>query len=521
MTGSFTHWRSIPLQAGLALGHVAVLFNAGAYIAMLPRVAGGLGLPPSYGTWTQTDFMIGLAVGFPLSGALGPRHGLEPMVRWSCMAFALASLGCAVAETLPLFLTGRIALGVAGGILLPASQKLSLSAFPEARKDLGLTVWGLLALTPFTLGTAFGGWLAEELGWRWLFYLNIPIILLSATVIPESVTGKDADPPPFDVAGLALTLLFLFGAQTLLNQGNDLDWVDSAWITALAPTVALAALGLARATRARPHPFLALDLLARRNVAIGLLGLTLGFLCFQGLLSLLIVQLQLLLGYSSALAGLVFLPMFVLAKPGATIMHGLVCRIDARLLASVNLAGFACVYFWFSRHDTRGSFDHILWPKLAEGLCLGAFFAPLTTILLHDLPAALQARTAEMAGLFRLAGGAFGITLAGVVLYRRTPFHQSRMVEHLTRLDPQTLPAMQRLARMGHTEGAALARLIRTVTQQAAILAIDEAFWMAGWLCLALAGLVWLARPTVLSPGRRNRRKERRTRALEEILEEP
>ena len=519
MTGNQTSWRSsTPLQIGLALGHVAVLFNAGAYIAMLPRVAGGLGLPPSFATWTQTDFMIGLAVGIPLSGALSLRHGLEPTVRWACLAFALASLVCAVAETLPPFLGGRIALGVAGGILLPASQKLSLGAFSDARKDLGLTLWGLLALTPFTLGTALGGWLAEEAGWRWLFYLNLPIVLLAAAVIPESVTGKAAATPPFDWIGFALTLLCLFGVQTLLNQGNDLDWLDSLWIAALAMLAGLAALGLARTARA--HPFLELRLLARRNVAIGLLGLTLGFLCFQGLLSLLIVQLQLLLGYSSALAGLVFLPLFVLAKPGAAIMHSLTRRIDARRLASVNLAGFALVYFWISRHDTRAAFDHILWPKLAEGLCLGTFFAPLTTLLLHDLPAPLQARAAELAGLFRLAGGAIGITLAGVVLYRRAPFHQSRMVEHLTHLDPQTLPAVQGLMRMGHTELAALGRLTRTVTQQAAILTIDEAFWMAGWVFLALAGLVWLARPTVVH-GRRRRREDRRTMALEEMLEEP
>ena len=162
MSAFVAAWRLTTLQTGLALGHLAVLFNAGAYIAMLPRVAGGLGVPPSFGTWTQTDFMIGLALGLPLSGTLTARRGFERTARAALLAFAAASAACAAAESLPPFLAGRILLGLAGGVLLPASQKLSLGAFPAHRKDLGLTLWGLLALTPFSLGTAFGGWLAEE-----------------------------------------------------------------------------------------------------------------------------------------------------------------------------------------------------------------------------------------------------------------------------------------------------------------------------------------------------------------------
>ena len=511
-------WRLTTLQTGLALGHLAVLFNAGAYIAMLPRVAGGLGVPPSFGTWTQTDFMMGLALGLPLSGALTARRGLERTAHAALLVFAAASVVCAAADSLPPFLAGRIALGLAGGVLLPASQKLSLNAFPEHRKDFGLTLWVLLALTPFSLGTAFGGWLAEEAGWRWLFYLNVPIVLLAAAAIPSGpvVSPPTGDRPSFDAWGFVLAALALFGAQTLLNQGNDLDWMDSRWLLALVITVALAAGRLVLRTRTTPQPILALDLLARRNVAIGAAGLTLGFLCFQGLLSLLIVQAQLVLGYSSALAGMMFLPLFVLAKPGAYIAHALSRRFDARWLASANLAGFALVYFWISRYDNPAAFDQMLWPKLAEGLCLGTFFAPLTAILLHGLPAAEQGRVAELAGLMRLAAGAFGITLAGVVLYRRTPFHQSRWVEQLTHLDPYTLPALKHLMRLGYGETAAMARLTRTVTQHAAILAINEAFWMAGWIFLGLSGLVWLAHPT-----RARAEPSRLEAALEELLEEP
>jgi DHA2 family multidrug resistance protein len=314
--------------------------------------------------------------------------------------------------------------------------------------------------------------------------------------------------------------VILGGAQTLLNQGNDFDWLDSPLLAGIAVGVGVALLYAVPWGLGTPHAVVDLRLFGSRNFVIGLAGLCLGFLCFQGLLSLLVVQLQLLLGYSSALAGLVFLPMAVFAKPVATFMHDLAKRIDARLLASANLLGFAAVYFWISGYDRPASFEQIFWPKLAEGLCLGTFFVPLTVIMLHGLPLPSQARAVELAGLLRIAAGAFGITLSGVVLYRRTPFHQSRFVERLTVLDPLTDSTLDRLAGQGFGEVAALARLARMVTRQAAVLALDEAFWVSAWVFVALSLLVWLAHPTHL-PAKVTAKEELRETALEELIEEP
>lgn len=513
-------WQGWLTHTALSLGHVAVLFNAGAYIAMLPRVAGSLGVAPSFGTWTQTDFMIALAIGFPLAGALSRRYGDARVASGAYAAFALASLGCALAEELAAFLACRIVLGLSGGIALPVSQKLALGTVSERHKPLGLALWGLFALTPFTVGTTLGGWLADEHGWRWLFWSNIPIALLAlqasiGSLPPSAPTAATR----LDWTGFLLVSGVLMGTQNLLNLGNDFDWLnaDEVMVLTLITGFCLpwAILHLLR----QPDAFVDLRVLRSRNVAIALLALSLGFLGFQGLLSLLIVQLQLLLGYSSQLAGMVFLPMLLLSKPASIVAHQLSSRMDARWLASASLFGFALTYFWISRYDQPASFDQILWPKLAEGLCLGSLFAPLTVILLHGVAAAQQPRVMELVNLLRLASGAFGITLAGVVLYRRTPFHQSRFVERLTLLDPQTPAALERLIQQGFSPAAAEARLARTVTQHAAIFAIDEAFWLAGWLFVGLGMLVWLAQPT--RPVIRPQRAENREVAFENLMEEP
>lgn len=517
-----TGWRFNLYIVSLGLGHLIVLLNAGAYIAMLPRVAGGLGIPPSLGTWTQTDYMIGLALAFPLSGWLSSRIGDYRLFSLAFLVFALASVLIALSRELPAFLAARILLGLAGGITLPLGQSLVLKEYPDHKKSLGLAIWSLFTLGPFTLGTPIGGWIADHLGWRWLFYLNVPLSIWVAVSIAALLSGRDSQLSSrrLDGVGYWLLAIVLGGTQTFLNQGNDWDWLNSPYLTGVAVTVLTALAYLIVWEWDTPQPLIDIRLLAHRNFAIGFAGLFFGFLMFQGLLSLLVVQLQLLMGYSSFLAGLVFLPMAVFAKPLATIMHELVKRIDARIPASLNLLAFALIYLYIGTFDHADDFEQILWPKLLEGLCLGSFFVPLTAIMLHGLPAERHPAAVEFANLMRIAAGAFGITLQGVMLYRRTPFHQSRFVEHLTAFDRITDETLQRLMAHGFSEPAATAKLAKLATQHAALLAINDAFWIAGWGFLLLSLLVWAARPTSVRRGRRAARELRRE-ALEELVEEP
>ncbi len=495
-------WRFVLFNLALGLGHALVIFNAGAYIAMLPRVAGGLGIPPSYSTWTQTDYMTALAVGFPLGGWLARRIGPFRTVAPAYAGFALAALLCALARDLPLYLAGRILLGLCGGLTLPGGQALLLGEYSPQRKSVGIGVWSIVTLTPFSLGPPVGGWIADTLGWRWLFWLNIPVALFIATTLLILLYGRDTlrvRRVRFDTVGFALCTTVLFGLQTVLNLGNDRAWLQSGTVTALSlVTAGSLLLWVLQAGYAR-HPFIDLRLFADRNFAIATSVMTLGFLMFQGLLSLLIVQIQFQLGYSSWLAGLVFLPMAILAKPVASVMHEIVKRADPRFLASLSLLGFGICYFHLSRYSQADAFAHLFWPKLLEGACLGGFFVPLTTLMLHGLPVKRHAHALELANLLRIAAGAAGITVAGIVLYRRQPMHLTRYAEQHTVFEAPTEVALNLFQSLGLDETQAAAQFARLASRYSVIHAINDAFWMAGCGFLALAALVWLAKPTRLS----------------------
>jgi len=485
-------WRFLLFNLCVGGGHALVVFNAGAYIAMLPRVAGGLGIPLSVAAWTQTDYMTGLALGFPVGGWLSRRIGEYRPFAASFLVFALSSACCACATSLPLYLGARIILGFSGGVSLPIGQSLLLKEYPEKQKSLGIGVWNLVTLTPFTLGPPLGGWIADSLGWRWLFWLNIAAALSIAAGVGALLfaRGGRAIRRRFDSVGFTLAACTLLGLQTVLNQGNDSDWSNSPYIWAVAGfSVASVVFWVWWEARVK-HPYIDIRLFERRNITIGVLVLCCGFLMFQGLLSMLIVQLQVTLGYSSLLAGLVFLPMAIFAKPTAGLMHEIVKRTDARLLASLNLAAFSAVYFWLSQFDDPAAFDRLFWAKLFEGICLGSFFVPLTLLMLHELPAERHWQALELANFLRIAAGGFGISFQAIVLYRRTPLHLHRFAEiHSDAAAPQ------HLVNAGYSEAAAFAKFAKLVTQAQQIRSINDAYWLAGCVFLTLAALVWFAHP--------------------------
>jgi DHA2 family multidrug resistance protein len=520
-------WRFILFNVVLAIGHIIVLFNIGSYIVMMPHVVGELGgVTPSFGTWAQTDFMIALALAFPLSRRLAGKYGAYRVFVAAFFIYALASFLCAISESLWLFVPARVLLGFAGGVTLPVGQSLLLKEYPEHLKLLGLGIWGLVTLMPFTISFLIGGVIADELGWRYLFYLNTPIALFIAGTTGALLAGRGFDRSyiRFDTVGFILLALILGGIQTILNQGNDFDWMDSLFLRAVLIVVIVALPCFIIWELGERHPVFEIRLFAHRNFAIGTLCLVLGFLLIQGLMSMFTVQLQLLLGYSSSLGGMTFLSMILLAVPVAWVMHRFSSGFDARLLACVNLLGFALTLFWIGLFDEPASFDQIFWPMLLLGFFLGSFFPPLTKLTLHGLSGQQELRAAEGTGLLRIAGGAFGITLQGVGIFRWAPSHQLHLADHFGGRRFPTLNLVEefsdKLHRAGLTDEMIKGKLAAVIKQQAAILAMNDAFLLAGYLFAGMAALVWLAYPTYPYP-HPTRKQAMDDMQAEEMMEGP
>ena len=184
-------WRLSLFTATLALGTIVVLSNVPGYTITVPYVSGSLGgVNPSYGSWATTNHMVGIALGLPFARWFSGRYGDYRVYVVAMLLYALVAWICATSETLWQFLPARMLLGFIGGVTLPLAQSLALKEFPEHLRTWAAGIWGVLSMTPFTIGVFVSGWYAEFLSWRYLFYTDIVVGLLAAGLVSAMLYGR-------------------------------------------------------------------------------------------------------------------------------------------------------------------------------------------------------------------------------------------------------------------------------------------------------------------------------------------
>ena len=504
-------WRLWLLTATLALGTIVVLSNVPGYTITVPYVAGSLGgVTPSFGTWATTNHMVGIALGLPFARWFSGRYGDYRVYVVSMLLYALIAWICATSDSLWQFLPSRIALGFVGGVTLPLAQSLALKEFPEHSRTWAVGLWGVLSMTPFTIGVFVGGWYAEFLSWRYLFYTDIVVGLLAAGVVSAMLYGRALQSRivRFDFVGVFLLTLVVYAAQTIFNMGNDFDWFASP-ILQIALVVVVIALPLFVIWElGERHPVLDLRLFRYRNYAIATFCSVFGFLVIQGMLSVFVGQLQLLNGYTSSLAGLVYLSMFLIAGPMVAILHELNKTIDVRLLCFFDFIGLAGTFTWLGLFDQLAWFDQLSWPMLLWGFFIAFFFAPLASLAMHGLAGAQLIRAAEELALLRTVAGSYGIVLFGTVQFRRAPFHQLELADHLGGRRFASLDLLAQITAKLEAAGvkpAAVTRVLgNLMRQQSSLLGLNDAFLLGAVAFVALAGVVWFAHPTLIAFWRRD-----------------
>lgn len=497
-----TGWRFLLLNVALAIGNVIALSNVPGYTVLVPYAAGSLeGVNNSFGTWATTDHMMGIVLGLPLARWFSARYGDWRAYSAAFVAYAVFSLACAVSETIWFFVPMRFLLGLAGGVVLPLGQALMLNELPEKQRVYGVAWWGVLSMAPFTLGVFMGGFWAEYVSWRMLFYSNILLGLPIAGVVAALLYGRAARPrvTRFDAIGFTLLAVILVGVQTILNQGNDFDWFDSGILVAVLIAVIIAIPAFVVWELGERWPAIDIRLFRHRNYTVGVICSIAGFLVIQGTLSVFIGQLQTLLGYTSSLAGVVYLTMAIFAAPLVSVVHLLIRHIDLRYVACLNFIGFAVTLTWLGQFDKVASFDQIDTPMLFFGFFLATFFAPPAAIAVQGLAGSKLIRAAEELAMLRTAFGAYGITSQAVIQFRRAPFHQLGIADQLGGRFYPSLDLLGQLTRklqdLGFSEAGSRVQISRFVKQEAWLLGLDDAFYFGAVVFVVLAALVWLARP--------------------------
>ncbi|MGC9238452.1 MAG: MFS transporter [Acidithiobacillus sp.] len=492
--------RFLLLNLAVGLAHFLVLFNAGAYLALIPEVAGALGVNASFAIWPQTDFFVGMALAAPLSLWLAARQGESRSFFLVFAGFGASALICAETTEFWSFILARFAMGFFGGLSIPLSLAVLLHRYRPGREKLAISLWGVAALTPFTLAPAVGGWLCTYWGWRSLFYLDGPLALVLTGVVVLALQGLPSLPArarSVDWVGLALLAPALATTQVTLDLGSYLDWWHSPHFWALGTLALILWVTLWLWEWQYPQPLVAYRLFRHRNFLLGVAGVFVGTVFFQGIMALLVVQAQLVWGYTAFLAGVLVLPMAATAKPASLLSEWVLRHWDAGLVAAVDLAGLALSCFLIASYDRDASYTALLWPQFALGFFLGGLFLPLTRLALSGLSESEAEQGLGVFNMFRVAAQGYGIPiLVGWLARVEQQIHHFLVEPGVASAGPLAETTRSLLAR-GLSPSAATATLAGDLTRQASFLAFNALFYASGWAFIGISALLLIfARPT-------------------------
>ncbi|MCC7459067.1 MAG: DHA2 family efflux MFS transporter permease subunit [Nitrospira sp.] len=463
----------------------------------LPAIAGDLGVSPNQGTWVITSFAVANAIAVPLTGWLTLRFGQVRLFTASVVLFVLASWLCGMAPNIETLILFRVLQGAVAGPLIPLSQTLLLASYPRAMAGSALAMWSVTVLVAPVVGPLLGGWITDNISWPWIFFINVPVGLLSAAMTWAIYRKRDPGPRkvPVDTVGLVLLVVWIGAFQIMIDKGKELDWFGSTQIVALAIIAAVAFLFFLAWELTDRHPIVNLRLFAQRNFLVGTVALSVGYGLFFGNVVLLPLWLQQWMGYTATWAGLAMAPVGLLAIVLSPVVGRNVARIDPRALATVSFLGFGLVLWMRSNFNTQADFWIILIPTILQGAAVAFFFIPLQAIVFAGLTPEQLPSAAGMSNFVRITAGAFGTSIFATLWDSRAALHHAQLAEQIHRGNEAAMQALARLGASGLTPEQGHELLNKLIDQQAYTMAVTDLFYLSALLFFALVGIVWFARP--------------------------
>jgi len=442
----------------------------------LPHIQGSVSASADQITWVLTSYIVAAAIMTPLTGWLSGRFGRKRLMMVSIVGFTIASGLCGIATSLGEIVGFRLLQGIFGAALVPMSQAVLLDINPPERHGQAMAVWGAGAVLGPILGPALGGWLTDNMSWRWVFLINLPVGVLAFIGISAFLhEQKNETSVRLDGFGFAMLALGIGSLQLMLDRGQQLDWFSSLeiWIEATAAVTFLYLFVVQMATA--KHPFVDATLFKDRNFVFGsLFGFFLGVLLFSTL-SLLPPMLENLMGYPVVTTGLVTAPRGIGTFIGMFLVGRLVGKVDPRLLVLIGLVLSGWSLWRMSGFSLGMDESLVIWSGVIQGLGTGFVFVPLTTMAFATLDSRFRGEGAAIYTLIRNIGSSIGISTMQVVMIRNTEIVHSRLVENLRPDNPLTalLPG-----RFSLSEASGIAALNAEVTRQAQMVAYVDVFWL-------------------------------------------
>jgi MFS transporter, DHA2 family, multidrug resistance protein len=476
----------------------------------LPHIAGSLSAGQDESTWVLTSYLVSNAIVLPLSGWLSSIVGRKRFYMGCVALFTVSSFLCGFAPNLPALIIFRILQGAGGGGLQPSEQAILADTFPPAKRGMAFAVYGIAVVMAPAIGPTLGGWITDNYSWRWIFFVNIPVGILSLLLTSRLIQ----DPPYFkrrklsetkiDYVGLGFVALGLGALQIVLDKGQRDDWFESNFILILAIVSAASLLFVIWWEWRHKDPIIDLHLFSERTFAVSnLLMFMLGF-ALLGSTLLLPLFLQTLMGYTAELSGMALSPGGFAIMICMPVVGWLLSRYDARYLLVFGLSMLSFSLFQMTNFDLNIDFKTAVYARVLQAIGLAFLFVPINTSAYAYLPREKNNAASGLMNLARNIGGSVGISFVTTMLDRRTQKHLSDLMGHLSGTNAQFQSTLLGLSQQFIAHGAsapdaqrqAYALVQNTVQRQATMLSYLDNFHILGYAILAMIPMVFLMKRT-------------------------
>jgi MFS transporter, DHA2 family, multidrug resistance protein len=479
----------------------------------LPHIAGGLGCSYDESTWVLTSYLVANAIILPMSAWLSRVFGRKRYYMMCVALFTASSFLCGIAPSLATLIIFRVLQGIGGGGLAPVEQAILVDTFPKEKLGGAFALYSMAIVTAPAIGPPLGGWITDNFSWRWVFFINVPIgilsLLLSSRLVHDPVEFTEERKQArrrgrlrIDYVGITVIAVGFACLEVVLDRGERDDWLESHFIaTFLAIAVVAIAIAIWWEWR-HDDPVVELTLLRERNFAIANVYYFLFAFGLFGSTVLIPEMLQTLFGYTATDAGLALGPGAAVVTILAPFVVRIVPRIGAKRLLGFSFSIAALSFFYYSGMTTETDYFHFALARCFQGFGYAFMFVPVTQVAYSYLPKNKNNKGSSLTNLCRNWGASFGIAFVTTMLERRTQYHQSVLVCHLTSADESVRQFVRTSSHFLMTRGATTPDAIHqaygmvnsVMTQQATMLACMDCFHLLAIVVLAGLPLAFLIR---------------------------
>jgi len=499
---------------GATLGAFMAVLNIQIVNASLADIQGAIGAGIDDGGWISTSYLIAEIVVIPLSGWLAQVFSIRIYLLTNAILFLVLSAACALAQDLPQMIVLRAVQGFTGGVLIPMAFTLIITLLPRGKQPVGLALFALSATFAPAIGPTIGGYLTENFGWQYIFYVNLAPGAIMVGMLWYSLDAKPMKLSLLregDWAGIITMAIGLSALQTVLEEGNKDDWFGSPFIVKLSVIAVIALTVFLIIELTVNKPLLNLRLLVRRNFGFGMLANFLLGVALYGSVFILPQYLSRIQGYNAEQIGTVLawtgLPQLVLIPLVPRLMQ----KFDARIIIGIGFVLFAGSNFMNIFMTTDYAADQLLWPNVVRAIGQALVMAPLSAVSTAGIEPENAGSASGLFNMMRNLGGAVGIALLQTVLTKREQYHSNVLMQSVSVFEQATRTRMEQLTQYFINHGVldradathrAYVAIGHIVQKQAYILAFSDTFYLLGAaLIVALIAVLFLKKAGHASAG--------------------